>query len=77
LYDAYSKDFIDTFVEQKNKGLTTAESLESGKIAVQIRVSLEITSNSPNKLMAIKAYNNIKNDTILIEKAIKYYQGMK
>jgi hypothetical protein len=77
LYNAYSKDFIDTFIENKVKGLTTAESLESGRIAVQIRVSLEVVMNSPNKLVAIKAYNNIKHDTHLIEKAIKYYQGMK
>jgi hypothetical protein len=77
LYNAYSKDFIDTFVENRIKGLNTAESLESGRIAVQIRVSLEVVMNSPNKLVAIKAYNNIKRDTELIEKAIKYYQGMK
>jgi hypothetical protein len=77
LYNAYSKDFIDTFVENRIKGLNTAESLESGRIAVQIRVSLEVVMNSPNKLVAIKAYNNIKRDTELIEKAIKFYQGMK
>jgi hypothetical protein len=77
LYNAYSKDFIDTFVRNKMDGFTTAQSLEAGKMAVQVKVSLEITMNSPNKLVAIKAYNNIKQDTNLITKAIKYYQGMK
>ena len=77
LYNSYSKDFIDSFVQNKISGFSTAEALESGKMAVQVRVSLEITMNSPNKLTAIKVYNNIKKDSELIERAIKYYQGMK
>jgi hypothetical protein len=77
IYNIYSKDFIDTFVENRMNGKNTAESLEAGKIAVQIKATLEIAMNSPNKLVAIKAYNNIKTDSELIQKAIRFYQGMK
>jgi hypothetical protein len=77
IYNSFSSDFIDTFCENKLKGFTTAESLEAARIAVQIRASLEIAENSPNKLMAIKAYKNIKDDTKIIEKAIRYYNGIK
>jgi hypothetical protein len=77
IYNSFSSDFIDTFCENKVKGFTTEESLEAARIALQIRASLEIAENSPNKLMAIKAYQNIKQDTKIIEKAIRYYNGIK
>jgi hypothetical protein len=77
IYNRYSAEFIDAFCTFKQNGQETKVALDSAKIMVQITVSNEITSNSPDKKMIIKAYKNIKNDTKLIEKAIKYYNGMK
>jgi hypothetical protein len=77
IYNGFSKDFIDTFVENKVAGFSTKDALIAANMAVQVKASLEIAMNSPYKLTAIKAYNNIKQDTKLIEKAIKYYQSMK
>jgi polyhydroxyalkanoate synthesis regulator protein len=77
IYNSFSKDFIDTFIENKVNGFSTKDSLIAANMAVQVKASLEIAMNSPNKLVAIKAYKNIKQDTKLIERAIKYYQGLK
>jgi hypothetical protein len=77
IYNRFSSDFIDTFCENKVKGFTTKEALEAARITVQIKATFEIAMNSPNKLMAIKAYTNIRQDTKIIEKAIRYYNGIK
>ncbi len=77
IYNRYSAEFIDAFCRYKCTGQETKDALMSAKIVVQSSVSLELTTNNPNKKMILKAYKNINNDTKLIEKAIKYYQGLK
>jgi hypothetical protein len=77
IYNRYSAEFIDAYCTYKVNGQETKDALISAKIIVQATVSLELTSNNPNKKIILKAYKNINNDTKLIEKAIKYYQGLK
>jgi hypothetical protein len=77
IYNRYSAEFIDAFCNFRKSGHETKVALNSAKIMVQITVSNELTTNSPDKKMILKAYKNIQSDTKLIEKAIKYYQGMK
>lgn len=77
VYNRYSAEFLESFCAHRLNGLQTNEALEAARISIQISVSLELDGKNPNKLIIIQAYKNIRNDTKLIEKAIKYYQGMK
>jgi hypothetical protein len=77
IYSSLAKDFIDTYCQNRLNGLDTGRSLDAAKVAVQIKVSLEIVSNSTNKQLVLRAYSSIKQDAKLIKRAIKYYQSMK
>lgn len=73
IYNRYSAEFIDAFCRFKHEGQETKDAINSARIVVQSKVSLELAFNNPDKKLIIKAYKNIRNDTRLIEKAIGYF----
>ena len=77
IYNDYSTVFIDAYCGYKCNGNSTEESLAAAKISVQKIVSGDLLKDRPNRKMIIKAYDNIRNDAKLIQKAIQYYQSMK
>lgn len=77
IYNCISTVFIDSYCGCRCRGHTSQESLQAAKISVQAYVAEEIQRNRPNRRILVKAYDNLKNDSKIIEKAINYYQSMK
>ncbi len=80
IYKTFSTIFIDSFCSFRRSGHNTKESLAAAKISVQTHLVDELVKNNMNPdtiVKAIEAYINIKNDSELIDKAIRYFQSMK
>lgn len=77
VYEVFSNLFLDAFLGYKVKGYNTADSIQAAKIILQDRVAQEIFKNEQSQLIIIKVYETLKNDSELVEKALRYYRGMK
>lgn len=79
IYTKFTNHFIDSYCHFRRNGYNAQDALQGAKISVQNQVAIQIVdeSNSRNTKTIIVAYNNLKKDTCLIERAIKYYQGIK
>ena len=77
VYEVFSNLFLDAFLNYKIRGFNTSDSVRAATIVLQDRVAREITKDEISQSIIVNVYDNLKNDSELIEKAIVYYQGMK
>lgn len=78
-YQKLSDEFVDSYCRLRRIGYNAHESLHGAKMSVQNQVALAIVDkeNTLKSKVILTAYNNLKKDTEIVEKAIKYYQRMK
>jgi hypothetical protein len=77
IYNRFSAEFVDAYCKFRLDGLSGKESIDAAKIKLQALATGEMIKDSPNKILIVKVYKNLRRDTKIIEKAIKQYQGMK
>lgn len=76
-YSEFSAIFIDSYCVHRANGQDTQDALFGAKMSVQNVVALELSRKNKNSKLIAAAYENIKGDSEIIQKAIQYYQGMK
>jgi hypothetical protein len=76
IYNELSFYFIDAYCGFRFNGLDMHEALNASKICVQEAIADELGRNKKNARIVLKAYENLKNDTKLIEKAVNYFKRM-
>ena len=78
IYSKLSDEFIDSFCRFKSIGYKTQDALTASRITIQNHVAIELVNETRNfsAKTLIQAYNDLRNDTNLIEKAIKSCQGI-
>lgn len=74
IYNNFSSEFIDSYCEYRLDGLNSLQSLESAKSKLHDHLVVQLKQNRPSYKTVLKAYNNVRNDSQLIGKAIRYYQ---
>ena len=78
IYNSFSVNFIDDYCGFRGKGFNVRDSIfEAKKTMKEIHLVIEIACNYPNAKTVMKAYNQLRNDSELIEKAILCYRRMK
>ena len=74
-YNRFSTIFIKTYFDCKQKGLNTRYAVRAAKRALNYEVEQELSERPHhNKRTILKAFNDLKRDTLLIEDAIRYYK---
>lgn len=77
-YNRFSSAFIREYSINRRNGLSSRESVISAKNSLREEVAEELfVYPNHNQRVIIKAYNNVKKDTRLIEEAIKHYRRFK
>lgn len=79
IYSKFTEDFITAYCQFRSNGYKARDSLTAATMSIQNQVATLIVKrkNRHKATMIISAYQNLKKDTDIVEKAIKYYQGIK
>lgn len=77
-YNRFSNAFIIAYSANRQKGLSSRESVLAAKSSLKDEVAEELfESPNYNQRIIIKAYNHLKKDAHIIEEAIKHYKRFK
>lgn len=79
IYAKMTDDFISFYCRFRSVGYNARESLQAAQIQIQSQVALDICNPKyrSKERMIITAYKNLKQDTSIVEKAIKTYRSIR
>lgn len=77
VYNNFSTVFIEAYCGFRRIGMSAQESLIAARIKLQDHVVTELSLNKASHKTVLIAYQNIRKDSNLIEKAFEYYKSMK
>lgn len=77
IYNRFSAEFIDSYCAFKSGGFNTRDSLAGARNKMETLLEIQLKENKLYSKTVVKAFNNVSNDSKLIEKAIKYYKVME
>lgn len=72
-YDRFSAVFIDEYCKARQSDVSSDESLLVAKILLQDYITTELFQNRSKATIIFKAYQDIKTDQELYEKAIAHF----
>lgn len=76
-YNKFSTDFLDAFYRFRLTGYDTNTALDLAKQKLREYLLLELVHHFKDRKTIANAYSNVKKDSEVVKRAIKFHRGMK
>lgn len=76
-YNRFSTDFLDAFYKYRLTGFDTNAALDLAKQKLREYLLFELIHHFKDRKTVMNAYTNVKKDSEIVKRAIKFHKGMK